>query len=95
MSVIHQELSAVLLRRDRVIVNLLKYVSCYHVDLIATRSATVRPHGAFDDQCRFLTQGLERIPDFFANRVLHGDTLDNAGSVAQLRKRILPLERML
>src|SRR6476659_8608361 len=90
VSVIHQEFSPVLLRRDRVIVNLLKNFSCYYVDLITARSATIRAHGAFDYHGRFLAQSLERIPDFFANRALHGDTLDNAGSIAQLRKSNLP-----
>src|SRR5215212_11142987 len=86
---VHEKLSSMFLRSDRIIVDLLQYLCIVHIDLVTTRRATVGPHHAPDHQSGFLAESLQRFPELSGNCVLQHDTLNDTGAVAQLREKNL------
>ena len=80
---IQQEIDAVLLRRDRVVVRLADDLVVLDVDLVAARRPLVRPGRAGDDDGGFLGEVIRRLERLVADRGFRHDRLDEAGAVPQ------------
>ena len=92
MTVLLQEVDAVLLERDGVGVGLghaLHDLDVFHVELEAARRALVRTHFPGDDHRRFLGQAFERCEDFRRNALDMRHALDRSGAVAKDGKQQL------
>ena len=58
MAMIHQKLSAVFLRRDRIVVDFVENFGVNQIDFVAAGRAAVFPDRAADRKRRFLSQAL-------------------------------------
>ncbi len=79
---VEQEVDAVLLRRDRVVVRGADDLEPLDVDLVAARRALVGARGAGDDDRGFLRQVIGGLEQLLADRRLRHHRLDEAGAVA-------------
>ena len=99
MPVIHQELDAVLLGRDRIGIgfgNLLDDFHALDIHLVAALRARLRANLAAHDERRFLRQMLQFFEDIFRQFALQRDALDEARCRrARIGKTILPDLRRL
>ena len=85
MAVLHQEVDAVLLGRDRIGIalgNALHDLGGFHLEFVAARGAFVGAHLPGDDQGGFLRQALERVPHLGRNLALDDHALHQTGAVA-------------
>src|SRR6267142_1005681 len=89
MAVVQKKLSAVLLGRNWIIVDLLDDLRVGHVDFKAPRRPAICSHLSAHNQGRFLTKTLECFEKFGRHCVLQHDALHDAGSIPQLRKEDL------
>jgi hypothetical protein len=87
VAVIHQKLCAVFLRRDRVALDRLQHFRADDINLVSARRAFVCAHRAANRERGFLTEILERVPQFFRDSLFEDDALHDARPVAQLRKQ--------
>ena len=93
MPVLHQEICAVLLRRNGVGIGLrhaLHHLHVRHIEFVAARRALIGANLAFDDHARFLCQRLDRLEHLWRDRILRHYSLNHARAVAKLRKQQLP-----
>ena len=89
VAMVHQEIDAVILGRDRIRIGLWHALHDFRVldvEFIAAGRALLGADLAANDQRRFLSQVLQRFEQIFGQRALHGDALHDAGAVAQLRE---------
>jgi hypothetical protein len=82
MPAIHQEVDAVLLRRDRIVLRLRDDFERRDVDFVAARRARVGARGAVDDDRAFLREVVRLRERLVADRLLRHDALDEARAVA-------------
>ena len=83
VAVIHQEVDAVLLRRDRIVLRFSDDLEAGDVDLVAAGRARVGAGRAGHRQRRLLRQVIGAAERLFADCRLRHDALDEAGPVAQ------------
>src|SRR5208283_2896732 len=89
MTMIHQEVNAVIFGRNRVwmlLGNVLQDAGAFHIQLVSTRSALLRPHFAANDDRTLLRESLQCFEDLFGELALHGNTLDHAAAIANNRE---------
>src|SRR5208337_3796936 len=92
MTMVHQELDAVLFEGDGIRVldwDQLLDLEVGHIQLEAARSTFVRAHLAADSQRRFLGQVAYPLKELRRNGALHHHTLNQARAVAEERKQKL------
>ena len=82
MPAVEQEVDAVLLRRDRVVVRRPDDVDGLDVDFVAARRALVRSRGSGDGDRGFLREVIGRLEEVLADRGLRHHGLNEAGAVA-------------
>ena len=82
VAVLHQERRAVVLRRDRVVVDALQHGGRRHVQLVAAGRARVLPHVPGELDRGLLPRLLERVPRLGRDRLLRDDGLRVARAVA-------------
>jgi hypothetical protein len=98
MAVLHQEIDAVLFGSDGIRIGFghaLHDLTFADVEFVAAGSALVGADLAFDDHAGFLGEALDGLEDFGRDGILGNYSLDDAGAVAKLGKRSLPLSRRL
>ena len=88
MTVVHQELGSVFLRRDRIIVDILKNLDGCDVEFNSERRACVFFYAAGDDDRAFLAQRISEIVQRLVIR-LKNNALNDARTVAELQKHKL------
>src|SRR5688500_3250903 len=91
VAMILQELDAVLLRLDRVLLRDLIDVERADGQLVAARCARVLADAARHGDARLLGERGELLPRRFVELLLHENALDHAGPVAQDDERDLPV----
>ncbi len=92
MTMVHQELDAVLFEGDGIRVldrDQLLDLEVGHIQFEAARSTFIRAHLAGDSQRRFLGQNAYPLKELRRNRALHHHTLNQARAVAEERKQKL------
>ena len=82
VAAVEQEVDAVLLRRDRVVVRRADDFHALDVDLVAARRALVGARRAGDHDRGFLREVIRRLEQILADRRLRHHRLDEAGAVA-------------
>ncbi len=89
MAVLHQELGAVLLRRDRILGRQRLDPQVGDIQLVSAGGALIGAYRARHIHRRLLGQLLGRGERFVADIALEYDALDRAAAVAQLQKHQL------
>ena len=79
---VHEEVDAVLLRRDRVVLRLAQDLDGRRRHLVPARGALVLAHGSGDPERAFLGRALGGIPHFGRDIGARHDALEVPGSVA-------------
>ena len=95
VAVLHQEVGAVLLGRDRVVVDRLQDSQAGDLDLVSTGRALVLLDSPGQLQGRLLAGLVPGLPGLGRNRRLRDDGLGEAAPVADVRNWSLPLDLLL
>src|SRR4051794_38740110 len=90
MTVVHQEVGAVLFRRDRILARLAENLERLDAELHAARRATFFAHGSGDAHRRLLRRRIRRRPRLVVHFLLEHDALQVPAAVANDRKLQLP-----
>src|SRR5690349_16134759 len=86
MTVLHQEVDAMVFGRNRIWIvlrDLLHYPDIGDVELEAALGTLVGTNLAFHDHARFLRETFDGVEDFRRHSILRHDTLDEAAAVAE------------
>src|SRR5437899_2485260 len=85
MAVVHQKLSSMFLRRDRVIVDILQDLECGHIDLNAERRPRVLLYRTGNNDRTLLADRIRKVVKRLVIRFEY-NALHNARAVAELQK---------
>src|SRR5579859_8051152 len=86
MAALHEEVDAMLLRRDRIGIvfwHALDDLDLLHIELVAARSPLVCPDLACDDNAGFLGKALQTLENLRSHAGFVGHALDRAGAIAK------------